>query len=215
MPETAAQNDAYQVRIIGRQEGQETQNVMHFRCASGAGDDDVLTHLILVLAQCFIDHVLPVLSSSWTFEKILWKRVTPTLGEEIESVPAGAAAGGGNAAALPSYCAVVFSVKTGVGGRSHRGRFFIPGIPENVTTDSFLDTGNAFWTGMLAFAACLVTNFVIGDPPGAHAWQMEVYSRKIGGAAFPYGASGYTPMKSVTPRDLIATQRSRKVGRGS
>jgi len=213
MPETAVTNDAYQVRVVGRMEGQETNNVLHFVCASS--DDDVLTHLILVLAQCIIDHLLPVLSSSWALEKIVWKKVSPTLGPEIVSIPVGAAAGAGNAAALPSYCSVVLSIHTALGGRSHRGRMFIPGIPENTTLNSSLDTTNAMWAAIVAFAACLVTNFVIGDPPGAHAWSMCVYSRKIGGSHFPYAGTGFTAMKGIEPHALLGTTRSRKVGRGS
>lgn len=213
MPESAAVGDAYQVRIVGRMEGQETNNVLHFLC-TGA-DPDVLTHLILVLAQCFVEHLLPVVTSKWALEKIVWKRVSPTLGPEIETIPVNFGPGSGNANALPSFCSVVFSIKTGVGGRSHRGRMYLPGIPENVTTDSFINTVDPFWAAMIAFAACVVTNFVVGDPPGAPSWQMEVYSRKIGGSTFPYGGAGFTAMREFVPHQLIGTTRSRKVGRGS
>jgi hypothetical protein len=213
MPESAVVNDRYQVRIVGRMEGQETNNVLHFAC-TGA-DSDVLTNLILVLAECFITHLLPVLSSSWSLESIKWKRVSPTLGQEIVSIPVGAGAGGGNAAALPSYCSAVISIRSSLGGRSHRGRMYIPGIPEAATINSSFDDTDAFWAGLVAFAACIVTNFVVGDPPGAPSWQMMIYSRKLGGANFPYGAAGFTAMKGLVPVKLLGTTRSRKVGRGS
>jgi len=213
MPESAAVNDCYQVRLIGSIEGQQTVNVFHFRC-TGA-DDDVLTHLVLVFAQCFIDHMLPVLSSAWSLTEIRWKRVTPTLGIEFISVPVGAGAGGGGAAALPSYASVVFSERTALGGRSHRGRSYFAGIPEAATNGSQLDTGHAFWAGALAFAVCVISNFVPGDPPGSPSWALCVYSRKIGGAAFPYGLSGFTQVREYVPAALLGTTRSRKVGRGS
>lgn len=213
MPEAAAVNDLYQVRIVGRQEGQETNNVLHFLC-TGA-DPDVLTNLILVLAQCFITNVLPVLTSAWTLEKIIWKRVAPTLGPEIVSIPVGAGAGAGNAAALPSFCSVVFSIRTALGGKSRRGRMYLPGIPENMTLNSSLDPSLAFWAAMVAFANCVVQNFIVGDPPGAPSWQMGVYSRKLGGAVFPYNINGFSAMKEFVPSQLLGTTRSRKVGRGS
>jgi len=213
MPEAAAVNDCYQVRLIGSIEGQQTVNVFHFKC-TGA-DDDVLTHLVLVFAQCFIDHMLPVLSSAWTLVEIRWKKVSPTLGIEFISVPVGAGAGAGSASALPSYSSVVFSLRTETGGRSHRGRNYFAGIPEDATIGSKLDPEGEFWAAALAFALCVVTNFIPGDPPGAPSWAMMVYSRKIGGDAFPYGAGGFTQMKEYVPAAYLGTTRSRKVGRGS
>jgi hypothetical protein len=213
MPETAAVNDAYEVRIVGRMEGQETNNVLHFLC-TGA-DPDVLLHLVLVLAECFIDNLLPVLSSKWTLEKLVWKRVAPTLGPEIVSVPVGAGAGGGAATALPSFNSVVFSKRSTQGGGRHRGRMYLAGIPEGATTDSFLNTADPFWAALLAFAVCVITNFTPGDPPGAPSWAFMIYSREIGGSSFPYGLTGFTPVKEFVPQQLIGTTRSRKVGRGA
>lgn len=213
MPEVAAVNDMYQVRLVGRIEGQETNNVLHFVCVGA--DTDVATHLIVVLAQCFIDNLLPVLSSAWTFEKIVWKRVAPTLGPEITSIPVGAGAGGGAASALPSYASAVLSIRTILGGASRRGRMYMPGIPEAATLGSLLDTGHAFWAGLLGFAVCVIAHFVPGDPPGAPAWSMGVYSRKLGGSTFPYSNVGFTGMRSMTPVALLGTTRSRKLGRGA
>lgn len=215
MPVGASQNDIFQVRVVGHIDGQETNNVMHFKCASGAGDTDVDLHLIQVIVQCFVDHLLPVLSSAFTLEKIIWKKVSPALGPEFTSVVASGGAGGGNAQALPSFCSALFSIRTALGGRSHRGRLYIPGIPEAATTNSSFDPNHAFWAGMLAYAVCLVTNFIPGDPVGSNSWAMGVYSRKIGGANFPYGANGFTPINDVVAVSQIATTRSRKVGRGS
>lgn len=215
MPEVAQQNDTYQVRVVGRIEGQETNNIWYFRCASGAGDADVLTHLILVLLSCLTTHLLPVLSSAWTLERIVWKRVYPTLGPELVSIPQGQSAGGGNASALPSFNSAVMSIRTAMGGRSHRGRTYFAGIPEAATIGSTLDPGHAFWAGLINFALCCVQHFIVGDPPGANAWQMMVYSRKLGGAHFPFGNAGFTPVKELLPVSLLGTTRSRKVGRGS
>lgn len=214
-PVVAQQNDCFQVNLVGRMEGQETNNIMHFRCVSGAGDGDTELHLIQVLLTCFITHVLPVLTSAWTLEKIVWKRVSPTLGPEFVSLPEGPAVGGGNAAALPSFASALFSKRTDQGGRSKRGRMYLAGIPENATLGSSLDPSHAFWAGMLAFAVCIIENFTINDPPGSDAWVLCVYSRKIGGDNFPYGLGGFEAITDFTPNLQIATTRSRKVGRGS
>jgi len=210
----AAVGDVYEVVIEGRTEGQITDNVFHFECVGA--DSDVLTHLILVFIQCFIDNVLPVLSSSWALERVRWKRVSPTLGVEQVSVPVGAGAGGGNAAALPSYAAAVISKKTLTGGRSFRGRTYIPGIPEDQTINSAIDISKPLWAGLLAFAACVIANFVHPDPAGgSNIWDLIVFSRKINGNALPYLDGATTDVREYVPVQQLGTMRSRKVGRGS
>jgi hypothetical protein len=213
MPVTAVTGDGYQLRIVGRQEGQETNNIVNFVAATSV--DDVELRLVVVFIQCFITNLLPVLTSKWSLEKVVWKKVTPVLGPEFIYIPSGAGPGAGAANALPSYASACISIRSALGGKSHRGRMYIPGIPETATVDSQFDLTHAFWAGLLAFCACVVGAFVVGDPPGANSFQMEIYSRKIGGETFPYGASGYTPIVSLTPDQIVATTRSRKVGRGS
>lgn len=212
-PVTAAVGDCFQVRVRGHMEGQETNNVLHFTAATAV--DDVELRLILALAECFITHLIPVTSSVWALQDIVWKRVTPTLGVENVTVPTGTLTGGGAATALPSYASVVLSIRTALGGRSKRGRMYLPGIPEGATIVSSLDTGNAYWTAVVAFVACVASKFILGDPPPANSFQMEVYSRKIGGSTFPYAIGGFTPVTQVIPVVALGTTRSRKVGRGS
>lgn len=213
MAEAAAAGDAYQVKIVGRMDGQETNNIWHFVAATAS--DDVLLRLVQVFIQCFITNLLPVLSSSWQMERVVWKKVHPTLGVENQYIPGGSLIGGGNANALPSFCSALFSIRTAQGGRSKRGRSFLAGIPEAVTTNSVLNAADPFWAAALAFAVCVLANFNPGDPPGANTWFPTVYSRKIGGSTFPFGANGFTRVTSISPVAQIATTRSRKVGRGA
>lgn len=215
MAEIAQQNDVYQVRVVGHIEGQETNNVWYFRCASGAGDADVELHLILVIASCFITHIIPVLANGWALQDLRWKKVYPVLGNENITVPSGTLVGAVSTDALPSFCSVVTSLRTAVGGKSHRGRFYLAGVPESATDGSVLDTGNAFWTGFVAFLACLATNFIPGDPPGSNSWAQMIYSRKLGGTHFPYPLAAFTQVLSYKPVQQLGTTRSRKVGRGS
>ena len=211
-PVTAQTGDAFQVTIEGSQEGQRIANVLNFEAVTAI--DDVELRLIAALAECFVTNLLPVLSSKYTLEQIRWKQTKPVLGVEHITIPAGAGAGGGAATALPTMNAACISIRTNEGGRSKRGRMYIGGIPESATTDSKFDTGGAFWAALIAFCACVITKFVAGDPPAANTFQLEVYSRKIGGASFPYQAAGFTAVVSMTPDTVVATQRSRKLARG-
>jgi len=212
-PVPASTGDCYQVTIEGSQEGQRIANVLNFTAVTSI--DDVELRLIAAIAECFVSNLLPVLTSKYTLEQIRWKQTRPVLGVEHITIPAGAGAGGGAATALPTLNAACISIRTNQGGRSKRGRMYIGGIPESATLDSKFDTSNAFWIALIAFCACVVTKFIAGDPPAANTFQLEVYSRKIGGASFPYGAAGFTPVVSLTPDTVVATQRSRKLGRGA
>jgi len=215
MPIAAVTGDKYQVRFHGRVEGQETVNIMYF-ALTGSGDADVLTHLVVVLVACFITHLLPVLTSKWSLERVMWRKVSPALGPEQEYVPSGSLVGGGNASALPSFASALVSIHTLTAGRSGRGRLFLPGIPEADTTDSFITSGSPLHDGIVAFLACVATNFIHADEGvGAEEWSARQYSRKVGGATLPYGATGFNAVTLMVPKLLIATTRSRKVGRGS
>ena len=212
-PVTAVTGDAYQLRIIGHQEGQETNNVLNFVAATSI--DDVELRLVVAFINCFITNLLPVLTSKWTLNEVRWKQTKPVLGVEHIYIPPGAGPGGGSANALPSLNSACISIRTLQGGRSKRGRMYLAGIPEDATIDSQFDLDGAFWTALLAFCACVIGAFVVGDPPAANSFQFEVYSRKIGGASFPYGATGFTPVTTMTPDVVVATTRSRKLGRGA
>jgi hypothetical protein len=156
-----------------------------------------------------------VQTSGFTLERVIWKEVNPVLGIEHVYVPPVAYVGGGLPAALPSFCSALISIRTALGGKSHRGRMYLAGLPENQTVNSALDTAQPFWAALLAFAVCLATKFIQGDLPAINTFQFMVYSRKLGGSTFPYQNAGFTPVSQFVAVQQIATTRSRKVGRGS
>jgi len=213
-PVAAATGDMFQLRIVGRQEGQETNNVLHLVAASPS--DDVETHLIAVMAQCFITNIIPSLTSAWSFREIRWKKVGPTLGPELIYPITSGGVGGASGPNMPTTNAVCCSIHTLEGGRSKHGRLYLAGIPDDATANSILNEAGEFFTAVVAFLACIATNFIVGDPPpSTNAFQLGVYSRKLGSPSFPYTSAGFTPAASFSINDVLATMRSRKVGRGS
>lgn len=212
-PEASNVNDLYQVVVRGYQEGQECNNVLHFKTLTPTGD--VETFLILALIECFQDTLLPGLSSAFAYDTVKWKRVSPTLGPEHVTPFVVTFAGSEVGDSLPTFNAALISIRTGEGGRSKRGRMFLPGIPDTGTIKSNLDLSGNTWLAIVAFAACMATKFIQNEPIGNNNFRIGVYSRKIGGSAFPYGVAGFTPAISLNPVALIATMRSRKVGRGN
>lgn len=213
MAELAAVNDLFQVRVKGFLHNQECNNVLHFKAITA--DGDVELHLIQALIECFVMHLLPGLSSAYILDTVIWKRVHPTLGPDFITTFPPASIGAIVGDSVPSFCAALLSIRTAQGGRSKRGRMFLAGLPESGTTQSGINTSAPTWTAILAFAACLVDKFIDNAELGTGRYHLGIYSRLIGGAAFPYGATGFTPAVTVSPVVNIATMRSRKVGRGS
>jgi len=215
MPTGAAVGSMWQVVLRGKIEDQDYRNVLHFSCVGASVDVNV--HLVLVLGACFIEHLLPQLCSSFTIQDLAWKQVAPALGVEQITVPPGAGAGGAAGDFLPSFNSVVISKLTPVGGRSHRGRMYMTGIPEAETTGSKVKNPGALWTAINDFVNCVKTNFnpPVDPAPPPNSFQLIVYSRKLGGSHFPYGTVGATSVTDLLPHVEIGTTRSRKVGRGS
>lgn len=210
--EPASANDLYQVIVRFTLEGQHCENVLNFRVVTAM--DDFELRVILVLIQCFVAFLAQI-PSSMEFTEVAWKKTSPVLGvENITVFPAGSQ-GGALIDALPSFNSAVVSIRTALGGRSHRGRIYLAGIPESAALGSILDKDGPYWTALLAFITCLTNNFItVGDPPGTNKAVLGVYSRKLGGAAFPFNNTGFTPAKTLVPHVELGTTRSRKIGKG-
>lgn len=212
-PVTAVINDCFQVRVKGVLAGQETNNVLHFRAETASSD--VETDLILKLIDCFVTHLLPGLTTAYTLDTVVWKKVSPALGPEFITTPPGPTTGEQTGDFLPSFTSALVSIRTAEGGRSKRGRMFLAGLPEAGVTGNSMPTAGVTWLAIVAFVACVVTAFIENGELGTGRFGWCVYSRKIGGSAFPYGATGFTRAVSLNPVALVATTRSRKQGRGN
>lgn len=213
MPTPVATGEVVQILVQGTIEEQQCENVWYFRAQ--AADPDVLLHLIADIVACLLP-LIPHLSSTYRLDRIKAKIVSPAVGLEEEWEPAagdlieGAAAGD----ARSSHDAALISLKTARPGRSGRGRSFMAGVPELDTVGSQINTESALWVALVAFAACMVGKFHPRDVVAAGNYEWGVMSRKIGGAKPPFLAAGFAPIIRAVPSKYLATQRSRKVGRG-
>lgn len=211
---TAAIGDVWQVLIQGNIEGQECENVIYFRCQGG--DTDVVAHLLQALLTCFLEGLVPHLASTYTFERLLAKQVSPVVGADVElTAAAGVATQGAESGdAEPSFVSALISLHTTRAGRSGRGRMFIPGIAESDTTASKIGIETPLWAAIIAFVACMIGQFFTRDVPADGNWEWGVMSRKIGGLKPPFLAAGFAPLTRAVPQQYLATTRSRKVGHG-
>jgi len=115
-------------------------------------------------------------------------------------------AGSSVQANMPPQCAILFSVKTTLKGRSFRGRFYLPGGVQTDETDGLLSAGAI--TNYTTIATQLMAVF---GPSGSNAnWQFGVISRYHNNIkrAVPV----WTDASSIALDPVIATQRRRRYG---
>lgn len=213
-PVAAAAGEVWRVLLQGRIEEQLCENVIFFRAVTP--DPDVLAGLLADIIECFLTGLVPKLSDTYTFEQAVAHRITPTEGPEVIYTPAAGIAVQGVAVgdAEPSFVSALISLRTTRAGRSGRGRMFVAGIAEGDTVASNINSEGALWAALLAFCLCMLGKFVSPDVPPPGQWEWGVFSRKIGGAKAPFLATGFAPITAARPIQLLATTRSRKIGRG-
>lgn len=220
-PTTAVLGDVWEVKVLGKQEGQDCINVWHF--SSLSADSDVYTNLLQALAACVITNLIPGLSSLYRFQGVQGRRISPTLGPVLEFFPNQNQSVQGAIAtdSLPAFNACVISLHTTRGGKSGRGRKYLPPMPEANTTASLINIEGAYWVAILAFVACVVQKFITSDPvPALGTWAVGVWSRGTPARLahvppIPAQAAAFAPCTDIVPHREIGTMRTRKVGRGS
>lgn len=213
MAAPVAAGEVVQVLVQGTIENQQCENVWYFRALHA--DPDMLAHLLADIAECLLV-LLPHLSGTYTFERLVGRVVAPALGSEAIWEPAstdivqGAAAGDSE----PSFVSALISLRTTRPGRSGRGRIFMAGIPESQTTGSYLNPELDLYVALVAFVTCMLGKFRSRDVPAEGNYDWGVMSRVIGGLKPPFATAGYAQITQAIVRRELATTRSRKIGRG-
>ncbi len=198
-----------QVVIKGRLHSQETNNVLHF------GTNTVnpnYIQLLLDIIDC-LRTSRAMFTDQFTVEKLTARELFPVPLDEIEQSPNPALVGSG-LPGLPSFNAALISLSTGLGGRSNRGRIFMPGLITNDTASSKITAvGLPKWQ---AFITCMIGKFIAADPNvDSIPFHWCVLSRKNSGVNYATAGAAAVAVRSVQIKDVIATMHSRKLGVGS
>jgi len=168
----------YEARVVGRIHGQETINVWHFGSDSEAADQPALVLLMTQLAQaiieCVIDFWLPACTSDWTLEGCDVRRRFPNPSDPIEvSAPLNSV--GQRQPVNTSFETVLLRLRTGLAGKSNRGRKFMPPPGDADITNSVL-TSQPVNDFMTQFLDCMRGKFIA---PGATTpFRMLIVSQK-------------------------------------
>jgi len=198
-----------QVVIKGRLHNQETNNVLHFGTNTV---NPVYLNLLLDIIDCLRTN-RAAFSDQLKVEKLTARELFPVPLDEIEKTPDPELVGNG-LPALPSFNAALISLSTGLGGRSNRGRLFMPGVIANDVSSSKLTSGGlAKWQ---AFVTCMVGKFVgAAENVDQVPFNWGVLSRKNSGVNFATAGDAFHRIRTATAKDVVATMHSRKMGVGS
>lgn len=203
-----AEGDVWLIAIKGTLLGQEYVNGFAAQLTSAGAtvedaiDDIVTTFYTPVLAGVITNQLSLTMASAR-------QQVNPQVLFEKAISLTGAQAG----EALPPQCAFVITLRTGIAGRSRRGRLYIGGhIEANESNGVF---AGATVTGMQGWADGLVA--LAGAGGTSPDWRWGVWSKKLGEPTpgnFNVGA-GFRTITEVLARSIVYTQRRRTLGHGA
>lgn len=208
-------NSIARVRIHGVHHAGITNNVLHFGTETVGYDAGTIMAQLGQLATAVVDCVrttlLPALGSDWKLDKVTAQALHPVLTDPAEVVGLNTDVGA-LANTNVSFTSQLVSLRTGLGGRSKRGRMFLPPAPEGGVTESTLTDAQMIL--LVAFVTCIAGKFLAGgsDPNG---WRLCVLSRKLLAANANNYNLGVTEVTNMTARKELASMRTRKLGRGA
>lgn len=201
-----------QVVIEGLIHGQQTRNIWNFARTGPAPVDNTneMTGLATKVIQVFRDAIFDCLSVDWSLSAVRAAQLYPVSSDE-HVVLGGALDHGGKGIADVSFAAALAHLRTGLKGRSNRGRTFFPGVATDTVANSKFDDPT-----MLLFQAAKaeIETQLVGSPSDTR-YALTVLSRKILGP--PPSTNYLNATKFVTNvefSNIVAVMRSRRIGHG-
>lgn len=201
------------LRIVGEMHGSQVINVLHFNTDAEVFDDigidPLLTQLLEAVLACLIETLLPAVTEDYTLKFIDVRPIRGAFGDPLElQAPAGSVGELGPASV--SFAASLIQVKTGGGGRSGRGRHYLPPAGEAQTLNSEIDGPTLVL--IATFLACLAGKFIGND--ATTPWRIGVLSQKLFANTPANFDAAFRPAQSLASVSTVAVMRSRKKGHG-
>lgn len=192
----------YQSTIIGTQSTQTVQVTMGWSNVFGPSHSDAAT-LASEIAEAWNGLVLSVLQEDYQCSEVLVVGVDdPTV---VASTPMTTGGGVTTSDAAPVFIVANTKIETGLRGRSYRGRFGIPGMPQSYIDPS---DGNFLGTTYVGTLQAAINAFVANIHSGTTGSRLSVISRVSGGAPRP--APIATLATSWTVQQPFGSRISRK-----
>jgi hypothetical protein len=202
-----AAGEVFKAVIRQQLRGQAVQNVLFFRGQSGA---ESAAQLASELDTDLFPIWATIQASSLTYLGTTITQVTPIALDLVISghlIPPANGQRSTNTGA--NSLAAVFTLRTGVAGKTHRGRIYFGGIDTIDFPNDILTPAAA--TVYANAAASILTKW---GPSGTSLFfKLGVYSRELGGTN-PYTVAGWQQVTAIEPQAVICNQRRRRLGVG-
>lgn len=191
-----------------RLHGNQVQNNISVWAPGLVWTSEDLTSAASALYDWFGTTVMGNLSNELTLVEVVGKYLGIENGPIGSHVPTTPAVGGGGDQSSPANVTACLSFRTGLSGRSFRGRNYLAGIEEQ-------DTSGSRFTGALLTGLLEAYNDLPGILTGFfNPCQHVVISRYSGGNLRPEGVT--TPVLTyLFVDDAVDSQRRRLIGRGA
>lgn len=143
--------DVAKVEMRYTWDGQYVENVFHFE-KTGGYDETSLDQLAQDVVEAYLAELNPLQANTLTLREVYVRDMSTEFG--LESTYATAHAGQAESPPLPNNVSLAVSFRTGLSGRSNRGRMFYLGLTEGQVVN------NAVQTSPLAAIVTAVTDFI-------------------------------------------------------
>lgn len=193
------------VECIYEWDNQIVENTLYYTLGTATPDLSDLTALVEAVSGFIRSGLLPLMADTITLLRLVGRVLETLDGIQYISTTGLPQDGASTAESMPNNVAACISLRTGLAGRSFRGRNYVPGltianIDHNQLNPSSLAAIVDVYTALIA-------------PVPASAWNMSIVSRFTAGAARAEGIA--TPVTQVVFVDnIVDSQRRRLPGRG-
>lgn len=202
------------LRIIGKLQGEDCINVMHFGTNTAVSDagatDALILALLTAMLACVTEQLLPAVTSDYVLTGLEGIPIHPTKGDP-HFLPAGTDNQGTASPVSASFLATLVQIRTGLGGKTHRGRIFLPPAGETEMANSTYSSPQM--AALQAFITCVIGKFA--KDVGTEDWRLGVLSRKGATNANPAFDTHFTEATSLIASNEVAKMSSRKKGHGN
>jgi hypothetical protein len=202
------QGDIYEVAVEQLLHNNQIINVFHLRGEEPGATIELAANNV---KTTITNYLRPAQGVDLHYVKVRARGLTPPY-EQYEDDFASSVTGQRNELCAANQLAIVTSLKTGLAGRSRRGRHYLGGITMGDINDdgtiapSRLAIVEGAWSNIMALFGLNAANplFMIG-----------CWSRLLAGTTPPYNTDAFRPYRTAIVRNVFATQRRRRLGVGS
>lgn len=208
-----AVNETYELALIGGYHGQTVITTHHFREVTPvAGPPDPEQQLIDDWQAALQVAWRNMFNATYSLLTIRSRKVCGTLPLPQATEEGVNVAGTRGVAAVnewPAWMALLVTERTGLAGRSYRGRYFLPGVCDtDVDGDNFTTGAGVLWTLAGTYNDALLATF---GPSGTNPdWRLVVHSRKLAEVPGTQCQQSSTPVTALIRSIKPATMKSRK-----